>query len=276
MTQMEVVSHAIPHPHPPTSSTSSKTNWNASTSTLTHERRCWPEDSHWRPTHWFLAHFCSPLPDRPAPLCAVRSHPTVHPQVLSPYYCSRAFPDRFRTEINTFINICVIIHPFAQHRSELTRTRLRMTYCCCSRTSLHLNIVEGGESNRRGGERKKDFACSHTCSFTRNPTAKSPYEQLTRWNRLKTIKTQTSLCNLCAIWRGTAGYLTGDRRLRFRGLHIQIHQSSTDDQVHSFMITFVSLSLFLSLFFFHSVCVCILVIHSGLVRNPFSFNASHP
>lgn len=91
MRQMEVVSHATPHP--PTSSTSSKTNWNASTSTLTHERRCWPEDSHWRPTHWFLAHFCSPLPDRPAPLCAVRSHPTVHPQVLSPYYCSpRSIP----------------------------------------------------------------------------------------------------------------------------------------------------------------------------------------
>lgn len=204
---------------------------------------------------WHIfAHRCR-TDRRRCALCAP-IQPFIH-RYSAPTTAARgAFPDRFRTEINTFINICVIIHPFAQHRSGLTRTRLRMTYCCCSRTSLHLNIVEGGESNRRGGQRKKDFASSHTCSFTRNPTAKSPYEQLTRWNRLKTIKTQTSLCNLCAIWRGTAGYLTGDRRLRFRGLHVQIHQSSTDDQVHSFMITFVSLSLFLSFFFF-PLCVCL-------------------
>lgn len=183
---MEVVSHATPHP--PTSSTSSKTNWNASTSTLTHERRCWPEDSHWRPTHWFFwhifAHRCRTDRRRSA-LCAP-IQPFIHRYSAPTTAARRAFPDRFRTEINTFINICVIIHPFAQHRSGLTRTRLRMTYCCCSRTSLHLNICGGRESNRRGGEKKKkDFACSHTCSFTRNPTAKSPYEQLTRWNRLK-------------------------------------------------------------------------------------------
>lgn len=103
---------------------------------------------------WHIfAHRCR-TDRRRCALCAP-IQPFIHRYSAPTTASRRAFPDRFRTEINTFINICVIIHPFAQHRSGLTRTRLRMTYCCCSRTSLHLNIVEGGTATDVVGREKK-------------------------------------------------------------------------------------------------------------------------
>lgn len=44
--------------------------------------------------------------------------------------------------------MCVIVRAFLWNRSALRRSRLKMTWCCCVRTALHLNTGEGGREGR--------------------------------------------------------------------------------------------------------------------------------
>lgn len=43
--------------------------------------------------------------------------------------------------------MCVIVLSVPWNRGALRRSRLKMTYCCCVRTALHLNTGEGGGSD---------------------------------------------------------------------------------------------------------------------------------
>lgn len=85
-----------------------------------------------------------------------------------------------------------------------------MTYCCCSRTCLHLNIG-GGRGYSRGG--KKLLAVADICILCeiRETHACGPKNR----NHFNTI---CLFAAFCANHLGTGGYLTDDRRLRFTGL----------------------------------------------------------
>ena len=82
------------------------------------------------------------------------------------------------------------------------------------------------------------------------------------------LKAKMTIPGLCAIQCGTAGYLTGDRRLLGKGLHVQTQHSSIDDLTHG--LTDI-------LFLFHYTSVSS-VIHAETGPQPISIQrpVTHP
>lgn len=160
--------------------------------------------------------------------CALpSSHPSTgtQPPMQPEHFSSMHLTNRFCTKIDRFINVCVIIHSFTRAQSWLTSSRWKMTYCCCSRTSFEY-LGEGG----RGVQTWWKGLLAFTDTWWYFMKQHTLHVQAGSCTAI--ISERMSISNLCAIEYGTAGYLTGDRRLRFKGLHIQIHQSTNDDQAH--------------------------------------------